>query len=100
MITPSISFDTQTVKPIWTGQSLEDVREMIRNDVAELCRYRKLQANAIAAGISDYQYRDYIKAWEQAQDAHWSWYREMQDAGSSAAVGTQVLGQEPVGSGN
>lgn len=97
MIAPSISFDDKVTKPLWSALTLDDVRELIRNDVAELNQYLELQAEDAALCADgnrqpNYRLRAYIKAWEYAQDAHWSWYREIRDARTTAAQGAQRLG--------
>ncbi|CPT90375.1 Uncharacterised protein [Mycobacteroides abscessus] len=97
MIAPSISFDDKATKPLWSDLTLEDVRALIRNDVAELNHYLDLQAQDAALCADgnrqpNYRLRTYIKAWEYAQDAHWSWYRKIRDARTTAAQGAQGLG--------
>ncbi|WP_099021281.1 hypothetical protein [Mycolicibacterium palauense] len=94
MPAPSVSFDTEKVKPIWKGRlSLEDVKGCIAADVAELQRLYSLQAEDERKCATDqyrtpdYQLHRLIAGWEHAQDTHWSWYREMMNVGAAATKG-------------
>jgi hypothetical protein len=105
MTAPSISFDPNAIRPMWTHLTLEEVRVLICGDVAELNRLFVLragdEAEASAVGRQpDYRLRTLIKAWEDIQDVHWAWHKEIQDAGTAAAHGPSSLGIEPVGQGN
>ncbi|MDM2418430.1 Uncharacterised protein [Mycobacteroides abscessus subsp. massiliense] len=104
MIAPSISFDDTKVPPMWSSVTLEGVKDLIRNDVAELNHYLQLQAeDAVQAERTgrqpNYRLRTLIKAWEQTQDVHWSWYKEILYAhvSSTATQGPEGLGFKPVG---
>ncbi|MBV6360427.1 hypothetical protein R2325_16360 [Mycobacteroides chelonae] len=89
---------------MWSFVTLEGVKDLIRNDVAELNHYLQLQAeDAIQAERTgrqpNYRLRTLIKAWEYAQDAHWSWYKEILEAHvhSTTAQGFEGLGFKSVG---
>lgn len=100
MITPSISFDDKAIPQLWRRLTVEDVKELIREDVAELNRLHLLQAEDFARqekGFTpDYRIRVQIKAWEHIQDTHWSWYRELANEPTKRPQG---MGQGFVGSG-
>lgn len=100
MIAPSISFDTNQEPPMWRHLTVDGVKELLRNDVAELNHYLSLQAADKAKDIKSYAHRPFIAAWEHTQDVHWSWLKEIQSASSAAAEGFEALGHESVDTGN
>lgn len=101
MIAPSISFDTNQEPPIWRHLTLDGVKELLVNDVAELNHHLSLQAADEAAGVLNYTHRLLIASWERTQDVHWSWLKEIQSAGiTAAAEGFEALGPAVVDTGN
>ena len=105
MIAPSITFDDSQAKPLWAGLSLEDVKELIRCDVEELDRLHQLQSEAAqieSTGnrkVEEIRLRQLVEGWEHAQDAHWSWYKEIAHASTQPTIRASSLGARPVGSG-
>lgn len=102
MLKPSITFDQNAVKPLWHYCTLEDIKEMIRSDVAELNRYLLLQAEDLVKAkrlesTPDYRLTALVRAWEHTQDVHWSWYRELLNDHTTATLRPEGLGQEAVG---
>ncbi|WP_221318379.1 hypothetical protein [Mycobacterium sp. AZCC_0083] len=106
MITPSINAERQAkLPPISEETSLEEVLTMITADVCELRNLYFEQAkdatdSASAGRQPDYALRVQIRAWEHAQDVHWSWYKEIQNARTTAAEGPTSLGRATVDTGN
>ena len=104
MITPSITFDDSQTTPLWAGLTMQDVQELIRCDRDELERLYKLQSEArqIAGSVrlaEEIRLDTLIQGWEHAQDAHWSWYREIADVSTRTAEWPQTMGPGFVGSG-
>lgn len=105
MIAPSISFDTSKVKPMWRHLTLDDVKGLICDDVAEINRLLTLRAeDKVQAEVAGRQpnltLTTLIKAWEITQDVHWSWYKEIRNARTSAPQRPQGLGKGFVGASN
>lgn len=106
MVTPSINAERQAQQPpIWRATNLVDVLDMIKADVAMLrTLYHQQALDAVEAAEKarqpDYRIRAQVAAWERAQDAHWSWYKEILDASSGAAEGPESLGAAALGQGN
>lgn len=67
--------------PIWTGLSIEDIKELIKFSSGELCR---CYAQKAKESLHKFRYNPKleaeIKAWEQAHDIHWSWLKAKTDA--------------------
>ena len=105
MIAPSISFDDAQVKPLWAGLTLADVEEMIRCDVDELDRLYKEQSEAAKIEstshrqVEEIRLRGLIQGWENAQDAHWSWYREIANDRTRSTERPPTVGPGLVGQG-
>lgn len=71
--------------------SLEQVKAMIRKDVAELNTLYSLVELDDAKRVKD-QIRipnrrllNQVEMWEKAHDIHWAWYRAMLDAATDRA---------------
>lgn len=66
--------------------SLEDIKNMITHDVAELRALYHLKALDDAKRIKDQVHipnrrlMNLVEMWEKAHDLHWSWYRTVLDA--------------------
>lgn len=71
--------------------SLDEIKEMIRRDVAELndLYARKAQDDARRSRerihISDRRLVNLVAMWEQAHDLHWAWFRARLDAATDRA---------------
>jgi hypothetical protein len=106
MITPSITFDDSQVTSLWAGLSIEDVKEMLRCDVEEIDRLHQLQSEAAKIAstghrkVEEIRLRQLILGWEHAQDAHWSWFKEIADVSTGTAERPQTMGPGLVGSGH
>lgn len=78
--------------PLWSGLSLDDVRELIRDDVAELKRLYALKAadDELPPEQRRIQIRAEISAIETAHDQHFAWMKEIA-ARESRAAGSEAL---------
>jgi len=71
--------------------SLEQVKDMIRHDVAELRALHSLKALDDAKRIQDQihipnrRLSNLVEMWEKAHDLHWAWYKAMLDATTDRA---------------
>lgn len=104
MIAPSVSFDPATTTPMWAlkgGLSVDDVKALLVSDVAELQSLYRLRADdeaeaKVQGRQPDFRLRQLITGWENTQDTHWSWLREMTHGGSNGTE-AERLGTEAVG---
>lgn len=66
--------------------SLEDIKAMIRRDVAELNNLYHLKAlddarrDGQGVHIPNRRLLNAVEMWEKAHDLHWAWYRARLDA--------------------
>lgn len=71
--------------------SIDQVKEMLRFDVAELSRLHSLRAldasrrERDCVFIPNRRLDNLVEMWERAHDLHWVWYRAMLDAGTDRA---------------
>lgn len=71
--------------------SLEQIKELIRQDVAELSRLYSIKALDDARRQQDQihlpnrRLLNMVEMWEQAHDLHWAWYRARFDAGTEGS---------------
>ena len=71
--------------------SLEEIKEMIRRDVAELAVLHSAKALDDARRHQDQihipnrRLANLVEMWEQAHDLHWAWYRARLDAATEGA---------------
>lgn len=107
MIAPSITFDPSTLKPMSRYLTEAECEEMIRDDVAELHNLLELQAevesqpSSSSTLVERIRIKNLINGLERAQDAHWSWLKEIQDARDTATTSRPSrFGAGLVGTGN
>lgn len=71
--------------------SLEDIKELIRRDVAELSHLHSLKALDDEKRIKDQihipnrRLANMLEMWEKAHDLHWAWYRAGLDEATNRA---------------
>lgn len=71
--------------------SLEEIKDMIRRDVAELSALYSAKALEDARRSSDCihipnrRLANLVEMWEKAHDLHWAWYRARLDAATEGA---------------
>lgn len=66
--------------------TIDQVKDMLRHDVAELSKLHSLKAvddarrDRDGIHIPNRRLENLLGMWEQAHDLHWAWYRAMLDA--------------------